>query len=47
MHVVDDDAVPPGGDDDESDEIDAAFPGEEIEVVPGEDDYYADVWETR
>jgi hypothetical protein len=47
LHVVDDDAVPPGGDDDEGDEIDAAFPGEEIEVVPDEDDYYADVWETR
>ncbi|WP_432161043.1 Mu transposase C-terminal domain-containing protein [Streptomyces sp. NRRL F-5630] len=47
LHVIDDDAVPPGGDDDEGDEIDAAFPGEEIEVVPDEDDYYADVWETR
>lgn len=47
LHVVDDGAVPPGGDDDEGDEIDAAFPGEEIEVVPDEDDYYADVWETR
>ncbi|MYU06060.1 DDE-type integrase/transposase/recombinase [Streptomyces sp. SID8366] len=47
LHVIDDVAVPPGGDDDESDEIDAAFPGDDIKVVPDEEDYYADVWETR
>ncbi|MEU7327987.1 Mu transposase C-terminal domain-containing protein [Streptomyces parvus] len=47
LHVIDDVAVPPGGDDDESDEIEAAFPGDDIKVVPDEEDYYADVWETR
>ncbi|MER7468642.1 hypothetical protein, partial [Streptomyces sp. NPDC097981] len=37
----------PDGDDDEDDELEAAFPGEEDPAVLDEDDYYADVWETR
>ena len=36
-----------GGDDDEDTECDAAFPGEEGTGPVGEDDFYADAWETR
>jgi transposase InsO family protein len=38
-----------GGDDDEDDELGAGFPGEEADggVVADEDDYYADVWDSR
>ncbi len=36
-----------GGDDDEDAECDAAFPGEEGTGPSGEDDFYADAWETR
>ncbi|MFK0048632.1 integrase [Streptomyces sp. NPDC090741] len=35
-----------GGDDDEDEECEAAFPGDESAPV-GQDDYYADVWESR
>jgi transposase InsO family protein len=36
-----------GGDDDEDGECDAAFPGEEGTGSAGEDEFYADAWETR
>ncbi|MHC0432721.1 integrase [Streptomyces sp. O3] len=36
-----------GGDDDEDDECDAAFPGDDSIAMIDEDDYYADVWNSR
>ncbi|MFQ6197235.1 integrase [Streptomyces sp. NPDC000405] len=36
-----------GGDDDEDDECDAAFPGGDNTAPIDEDDYYADVWNSR
>lgn len=35
-----------GGDDDEDSEMEAAFPGDDTSIVD-EDDYYADVWDSR
>ncbi|MFI6731201.1 hypothetical protein [Streptomyces atratus] len=37
----------PGGDDDEDDELEAVLPGEEDIVANDDEDYYADVWESR
>ncbi|MFF8995608.1 integrase [Streptomyces sp. NPDC014983] len=42
--VEDDDL---GGDDDEDEECDAAFPGDDSAAPVDEDDYYADVWDSR
>ncbi|HEY3958653.1 MAG TPA: hypothetical protein VGM53_35265 [Streptosporangiaceae bacterium] len=36
-----------GGDDDEDGEVEAAFPGEEEAGPAGEDEFYADAWQTR
>ncbi|MEU7177139.1 MULTISPECIES: DDE-type integrase/transposase/recombinase [Streptomyces] len=36
-----------GGDDDEDDECNAAFPGDDSTAQIDEDDYYADVWNSR
>ncbi|MEU1824075.1 integrase [Streptomyces abikoensis] len=47
LRVVGNTEEVPGGDDDEDDELEAAFPGEENTVAIDEEDYYADVWESR
>ncbi len=47
LRVVDGAEEVPGGDDDEDDELAASFPGEESGAAIDEDDYYADVWESR
>ncbi|MFF7337357.1 integrase [Streptomyces sp. NPDC008163] len=47
LRVVEGASEVPGGDDDEDDELEAAFPGDENGAAIDEDDYYADVWESR
>ncbi|MEU2874170.1 Mu transposase C-terminal domain-containing protein [Streptomyces olivoreticuli] len=47
LHVVGPVTDDLGGDDDEDEECGAAFPGDELVAPVDEDDYYADVWESR
>ncbi|MFF2505938.1 integrase [Streptomyces sp. NPDC058067] len=47
LRDVDDPNQVPGGDDDEDDDLEAAFPGEENAAEIDDEDYYADVWESR
>ncbi|WP_327370733.1 integrase [Streptomyces sp. NBC_01217] len=47
LRVVDAVEQVPGGDDDEDDELEAVLPGEEYTGAIDDEDYYADVWESR
>ncbi|EDY51753.1 hypothetical protein [Streptomyces clavuligerus] len=47
LHVVAAETADLGGDDDEDEECEAVSPDEEGAFLIDEDDYYADVWETR
>ncbi|MEU9247742.1 integrase [Streptomyces sp. NPDC048385] len=47
LRVVGSKAEDLGGDDDEDEECDAVFPGDESTASIDEDDYYADVWDSR
>lgn len=46
LHLVPDEEVL-GGDDDEENEVEAVFPGDDSAAPLDEDDYYADVWDSR
>ncbi|SHN30813.1 Mu transposase C-terminal domain-containing protein [Streptomyces yunnanensis] len=47
LRVVEAEGEGLGGDDDEDEECEAAFPGDENAIPIDEDDYYADVWDSR
>jgi transposase InsO family protein len=47
LHAMPDPEAVPGGDDDEDAECDAPFPGDQAAGEIDEDDFYADVWDSR
>nr|WP_243876594.1 hypothetical protein [Streptomyces sp. 846.5] len=47
LHAVPDPEAVPGGDDDEDAECEAPFPGDGAVGAIDEDDFYADVWDSR